>query len=125
MILARSAARFVTSGAAEQFRQAGLAMQKAVVTGNVLSFLEADKALDEAMAAASDNPFAARLAAPLQTHSRRFWFRYRADIGLADAAEHHVRLIGTILDGDAESAGREAERLIGLLRANAQAAAHR
>ena len=43
---------------------------------DVLAFLEADKALDEALALAADNPFAARLAAPLQTHSRRFWFRY-------------------------------------------------
>ncbi len=65
-------------------------MQKAVIAGDVVAFLEADKALDEAIAAAADNPFAARLAAPLQTHSRRFWFRYQADTGLAEAAERHV-----------------------------------
>ena len=53
-------------------------MQKAVIAADVVAFLEADKALDEAMALAADNPFAARLAAPLQTHSRRFWFRYQA-----------------------------------------------
>ena len=100
-------------------------MQKAVIAGNVVSFLEADKALDEAIAAAADNPFAARLAAPLQTHSRRFWFRYRADTGLDEAAEHHVRLIRTILDGDEDGAGREAERLMGLLRANARAVTQR
>jgi DNA-binding GntR family transcriptional regulator len=125
IILARSAARFVTRGTVAQFHQAGMAMQKAVITGNVIAFLEADKALDEAMAAASDNPFAARLAAPLQTHSRRFWFRYQADAGLAAAAEHHVGLIRAILDGDEEGAGAEAERLMGLLRANAEAAVRR
>ena len=57
-------------------------MQKAVIAGDVVAFLEADKALDEAMALAADNPFAAGVAAPLQTHSRRFWFRYKADTGL-------------------------------------------
>ena len=34
-------------------------MQKAVIAGDVVAFLEADKALDEAMALAADNPFAA------------------------------------------------------------------
>ena len=89
-------------------------MQKAVIAGNVIAFLEADKALDEAIAATADNPFAARVAAPLQTHSRRFWFRYQSDTGLAAAAERHVALIRAILDGDADGAGDEAGQLIAL-----------
>src|SRR5262249_20717658 len=101
-VLARSAARYATRQAAEQFHAAALAMQKAVIAGNVVAFLEADKALDEALAAAADNPFAARLAAPLQTHSRRFWFRYQADTGLAAAADKHVALIRAILGGDVD-----------------------
>ena len=122
IILARAAARFVTREGAGQFHAAALDMQKAVVGGNVVAFLEADKALDEAMALAAENPFAARLAAPLQTHSRRFWFRYQSDTGLAEAAEHHVHIIRTILDGDVDAAGREADRLIALLRHHAEAA---
>ena len=98
-------------------------MQRSVVSGNVLAFLEADKALDEALAAAADNPFAARLAAPLQTHSRRFWFRYKADTGLAESAEHHVEVIRAILDGDTEAAETESGRLMMLLRAHAETAA--
>lgn len=120
--LARAAARFGTAETAARFRAAALAMEKAVVSGSALAFLEADKELDEAVAAAADNPFAARVAAPLQTHSRRFWFRYQADCGLARAAEQHVRIISAILDGDAERAGREAETLMGLLREHAEAA---
>ena len=91
-------------------------MQKAVIGADVVAFLEADKGLDEAMAEAADNSFAARLAAPLQTHSRRFWFRYRAETGLAEAAEHHVELIRAILDGDEDASEREAGRLMALLR---------
>lgn len=122
IILARAAARFATGESGQQFQAAALTMQKAVISGNVVAFLEADKALDEAMASASENPFAARLAAPLQSHSRRFWFRYQADTGLAEAAEHHVQIIRAILDGNADGAGREADRLMGLLRERAEAA---
>ncbi|WP_159589317.1 GntR family transcriptional regulator [Chelativorans xinjiangense] len=121
--LARAAARFATEDTAVRFREAAVSMQKAVVTGSILVFLEADKELDEAMAAAADNPFAARVAAPLQTHSRRFWFRYQADTGLAHAAEQHVRIIRAILDGDEKEAGREADALMRLLRKHAEATA--
>jgi DNA-binding GntR family transcriptional regulator len=125
ILLARSAARYVTRDAAARFHDAALGMQKAVVAGDVIGFLEADKALDEALALAAENPFAARVAAPLQTHSRRFWFRYKADTGLAEAAERHVALIRSILEGDEKAAGAEAERLMSLLGSHAEAAARR
>lgn len=122
-VLARSAARFVTREAGRRFEAAALAMQRAVAARDVVAFLAADKALDEAMAAAADNPFAVRTAAPLQSHSRRFWFRYRSATGLAEAAANHVSIIEAVLDRDPDAAGREAERLIALLRVHAAAAA--
>jgi DNA-binding GntR family transcriptional regulator len=122
-VLARSAARHATHQAAAQFHAAALAMQKSAIAGNVIAFLEADKALDEQIAIAADNPFAARVAAPLQTHSRRFWFRYQADSGLAAAAERHVELIRVILSGDAREAAEEARRLMALLKRYAEAVA--
>ena len=125
IVLARSAARYVTREAAARFHDAALGMQKAVVAGDVIAFLEADKALDEALALAAENPFAARVAAPLQTHSRRFWFRYKAETGLAEAAEQHVALIRSILEGDEQAAEAEAERLMALLASHAEAAARR
>ena len=100
-------------------------MQKAVVAGNVLAFLKADRSVDEALAHAADNPFAARLAAPLQTHSRRFWYRYKAETGLSESAEHHVALVRAILDRDEDAAAKAAKRLMALLRAHAEAAARR
>ncbi|TIT74291.1 MAG: GntR family transcriptional regulator, partial [Mesorhizobium sp.] len=54
VVLARSAARFVTREAADLFHEAALAMQKAVISGNVLAFIQADKQLDEALAIAAD-----------------------------------------------------------------------
>lgn len=122
-VLARAATRNITQHSALLFHDAAQAMRKAVVMGNVVAFLEADKALDDAMAQAADNPFAARLAAPLQTHSRRFWFRYQADTGLETAASRHMGLIKAILDGDADGAATEADRLMSLLRGHALDAA--
>jgi DNA-binding GntR family transcriptional regulator len=124
-VLARSAARFITRDTASKFQAAALAMQAAVDDDDVVAYLAADKTLDEAMAAAADNIYAARTAAPLQTHSRRFWFRYRADASLSESAAHHVDIIRAVLDRDEEAAGREAERLIALLRIYAETAARR
>ena len=125
VVLARSAARFATLEAGGRFQEAAQAMHRAVIGGDVIAFLEADKALDDAMALAADNAFAARLAAPLQTHSRRFWFRYQRDTGLAEFAARHVELIQRILDRDEVGAAMEAERLMTLLRGHAQAAISR
>ena len=108
-MLARSAARFVTLETAKLFEEAALAMQQATASHDVLGFLEADKALDEALALAADNAFAARLAAPLQTHSRRFWYRFHRETGLADSARHHVALIEAIVRHDEEAAAERAE----------------
>lgn len=125
VVLARSAARFATAEASDRFNASARAMQQAVSAGNVMDFLEADKALDEALAFAADNPFAARLAAPLQTHSRRFWFRYKAETGLGESAQHHVALIRSILSGDEDAAARDAAQLMSLLRGHAENAALR
>jgi len=122
-VLARAAARHATRETAQRFHDAALSMRKAVIAGNVFAFLQADKALDEVMAETSDNPFAARVAAPLQTHSRRFWYRYQADSGLAAAADRHMALIKAVLDGDGDAAAAESDRLMALLRAHAEDAA--
>jgi DNA-binding GntR family transcriptional regulator len=120
-VIARSAARHLSPRDATALQAAAVAMHDAVLGGDVLAFLDADKLLDEAMGRASDNPFAVRLAMPLRTHSRRFWYRYRADTGLAEAAEQHVALIGTILDRNEQAAEAEAARLMGLQRSHALA----
>ncbi|MEX0406109.1 GntR family transcriptional regulator [Aquibium sp. LZ166] len=125
VLLARAATRNATREAAEKFSNAALWMQKAVIKDNVLSFLEADKSLDEALALGADNAFASRLAAPLQTHSRRFWFRYQAETGLAEAADRHLSMVRAIMAGDEEKAGQEADRLMLTLRRRAEEALRR
>lgn len=125
VVLARSAARFVSPSTDEAFQRSAVAMHEAVLKSDVAGFLVADKGLDEAIAAAADNAFAVRVARPLQAHSRRFWFRFHSGTGLAEAAGHHVALIRAILDRDEDASAVEADRLMALLRLHAQAAAMR
>ncbi len=124
-LLARSAARFVTRDAVDHFHDAALAVQKAVIANDVQAFLAADKALDAALAVAADNEFASRLAAPLQAHGRRFWFRYRRETDLAALAEYRVALIRSVLDNDEDAAAADADRLMTMLRVHAEATATR
>lgn len=125
MVLARSAARNLTPDSGQELHRAARIMADAVTAGDVVRFLEADKLLDEVMAKASDNPYAARVVEPLQTHSRRFWYRFQRTDGLAQSAEHHVRLIRAILDRSEWQAKREAEKLMVMLRQLAEANAAR
>ncbi len=124
-VLARSAARHLTGESAKQFHNVSLKMSRAALTGDVMAFLDADRAFDEALSAAADNVFAARLAAPLQTHSRRFWFRYQSEDGLSAATEAHLGIVGAIVNRDEEEAVRKAGDLMDLLRSNAVAVATR
>lgn len=118
-VLARAAARLGTGDLAQAFRQAGSLMESAARRMDVAGFLQADKALDDALAQASDNPFAARLAAPLQSHSRRFWFRYQARAGLAPAAARHIALVEAIVSGDEAAAAAAAAYLVEMLKGQA------
>lgn len=122
ILLARSAARYATPEAIDLFYASALAMERAANGGDAIAFLDADKAFDEALAGAADNAFAARVAAPLQTHSRRFWYRFQRDASLAESAAGHVEIIQAILARDAERAERETARLNDLLGQFAEAA---
>ena len=106
IILARSAARLMAPPMSEKFQTAMEAMQGAASANDLAGFLEADKLLDDALGEITDNPFAARVAAPLQAHSRRFWFRYRTPGGLEESAAGHVSANRATLARDAKMGGQ-------------------
>ncbi|MBS9722258.1 GntR family transcriptional regulator [Tianweitania sp. BSSL-BM11] len=121
IVLARSAALSITPDARRPFLQASEAMYAAAAAKNDKAFLVADKRWDEALAAASDNPFAVRVAAPLQTHSRRFWYRFKRADSLAQAANRHIMVIEAVLRGDADGAADAMQRLMDMLQKDAEA----
>lgn len=112
IVLAQSAAQFASPEHDEALRTIGHAMSEAAINADVDGFLDADKRFDEVLGEAAANPYAVRLAAPLQTHSRRFWFRLQRPNSLSRAAGRHVALMEAIIARDKELAGIEAAALI-------------
>lgn len=115
-VLARGAAENITELTAQHLREASAAMEDAIQSKDVLAFMAADKQFDELIASASGNIFAARVAAPLQTHSRRFWYSYQAENGLPQAAGQHIRLIDAILAADPVKASAEIDAFLDVQR---------
>ena len=115
MVLAWGAANYASPAHDREFGRIGMQMVDAMQKKDVELFLDADKAFDAVLGQASSNPYAARLAAPLQTHSRRFWFRLQRPDSLKLAAERHVAVIEAIVARDGDAAEKAAESLIGHL----------
>lgn len=115
-VLARDAARFGSARDYERLQAAADAMRQAIPSEDVSLFLDADKAFDIVLGAAANNPYAARLAAPLQTHSRRFWFRLRPSTGITGSANAHATLIEAIVSREPERASDTASELMAYLR---------
>lgn len=116
-VLARGAAQFGAELHFNRLKQSAAAMAAAVATNDVGGFLVADKTLDIALGQAAGNVFAARLAAPLQTHSRRFWFRLQRPGSLQHSVDAHRALIDAVIRRDVDGAVAAVSRLIEHLRA--------
>lgn len=103
-LLVRSAARFCGPPDREAITACKDAMLACARNNDVLGYLQQDKALDEAASKAAANPFLPRILAPLQIHSRRFWYQYHGTDGLMEAAEGHAAVCDAIVSGDSQRA---------------------
>jgi DNA-binding GntR family transcriptional regulator len=112
MLLAWGAASYASPEHDIQFRRVEKDMLAAVAKKDVDGFLDADKAFDIVLGHAAANPYASRVAGPLQTHSRRFWFRRQRPDSLRLAAQRHVALIEAIIARDGDRAEQAAAELI-------------
>ncbi len=120
-LLARSAARFAGPHHRETIQKCTEAMLACAASGDTLGFLQEDKALDEAISNAAANPFLPRILAPLQIHSRRFWYQYYGNDGLSTSAEGHAEVCKAIVAGDAERAAATTRELMEYLFAQSKA----
>ncbi|MHC5307217.1 GntR family transcriptional regulator [Bartonella sp. LJL80] len=113
MVLARDAARFAGSHDHHKMELVAQALQQSAKDEDPYAFLDADKMLDEVIGKAAGNIFAARFAEPLQTHSRRFWFRFRRGAeGIRTSADRHCALIEAVISGDRDKASERAKELM-------------
>lgn len=102
--LALLSTRFATGPQRRRVEECRDEMDRALERRDLSAFLEADKAFDTAMGGACPNPYLAATLRPLQSHSRRFWFRFFADTGLEGAVAYHRAVMDGFIAGDAEAA---------------------
>ena len=119
ILLSCAAAHLASRADREALAGCARAMRDAAAEGDVDGFLRQDKVFDDLVARAACNPFAARVVAPLQTHSRRFWFRYLGSQDLNASARHHMDLMHAIAEGSVETARARATDLMQYLRGEA------
>ena len=118
-LVAGSAARLASQSERKALEQCAEDMREAASVPDVEAFLRMDKAFDDVVAQAACNPFASQALAPLQAHSRRFWFRHFGQADLNPAAWSHLEVMQAIASGDEQAAMEHAENLMLYLRRHA------
>jgi DNA-binding GntR family transcriptional regulator len=118
-LVAGLAARLASKAERKALEAIAVDMREAATRAEVETYLRLDKSFDEAVAAAACNPFASQALAPLQTQSRRFWYRHFGEADLNPAAWSHMEVMRAIANGDEAAAMDHAENLMLYLRRQA------
>lgn len=90
-------------------------MTACAVSGDMASFLAADKMFDEIMEDACPNRFITAALAPLQTHARRLWFSVATHERMDRSISLHVAVIRAIQQADQQGASRAMQMLMDYL----------
>lgn len=102
--LVSAAAHFASDMHRSQINQCRLTMENSAEENNIKIFLAADKTFDTVMSNVVDNRFLTNILGPLQTHSRRFWYRFLAERGLSWSAKGHMQVMQGIIDNNPDAA---------------------
>jgi len=92
-----------------------IARELAVAHERFDEFLRLDHALDILLDECAANPFASTALAPLRTHSRRFWYFYRAQVQLSDAIAAHAQMARLVARRDVNGAQKASDAIIAVL----------
>jgi len=110
-LLARAAARYASPHDRQAILEGGRLMVESARQNDIHAFLYTDKLVDEILSAASANPFLPRVLAPLQTHSRRFWYQYHGADGMLECSGYHLKTCEAIASGDSDGAAQASRQL--------------
>ncbi len=91
------------------------AMEECAASGDLQGFFAADKAFDEILEDACPNRFITAALGPVQTHSRRLWFKTANPERMDRSIAHHVAVIRAIHQGEVEQARETMADLIDYL----------
>lgn len=112
-LLARSSAQRSTDGERKEFRRIARGMQQAAKNNDDIKFMRHDNELNELIARAAHNEYAAQAIVPFQGLSRRFWYvHYRNAADMPLCARLHGELALAIADGDVAAASSASDRLL-------------
>jgi|TARA_R110002072_G_scaffold114827_5_gene244999 DNA-binding GntR family transcriptional regulator len=121
-LLARSVALYADENSQTALADCAERMLSRAREKDTKGFLVADKAFDEILRDACPNRFISSALAPLQTHARRFWFRFGAKDGPEESAEHHVKVMRAIERQDRQAAEESMRNLMDYLSGIARGA---
>lgn len=99
----------------DRLLRVGQAMERAASEGAVDAFMRADREGDELLAAAAHNVYAVQASAPLHTHCRRFWMKYRDAGDVSRSAMLHGIMLRAVADRDEAGALRASDLLLDYL----------
>ncbi|MDA5093152.1 GntR family transcriptional regulator [Aliiroseovarius sp. KMU-50] len=119
--LARAAARFITPNLLEDVKTYRQMMLDSLPAQDAKLYLKADKGFDVAVMAAAENIYLTNILAPLQTHSRRFWYRYFSRDSMERLGQAHITVMDAVLARDDLRAYQSMETLMGVVAIHAQA----
>jgi DNA-binding GntR family transcriptional regulator len=92
-----------------------LASEIESAAGRLELFFQLDRRLNALLEEACDNPFLVSALSALHSQCRRLWYHHRRQLDLSRAAELHAGLAEAVADGDASSAIRASDEIIGAL----------
>lgn len=103
-LAARLVAQFATEDDRASLRECAQTMTDCAISGDLIRFLDGDKAFDEVMERACPNRFLTAALAPLQTHARRLWFSNASLDRMDRSIDLHVKVIRAIQQADEKAA---------------------
>jgi len=118
-LVAGLAARLAGKGERRTLEACAEDLREAAARSDVEDYLRHDKAFDDVVSVAACNPFASKALAPLQTQSRRFWYRHLGEEDLNPAARSHLEVMRAVSAGDERAASEHADNLMLYLRRQA------
>jgi len=118
-VVAGLAARLASKEERRMLESCAEELREAAARSDVEDYLRHDKAFDDIVSKAACNPFAAKALAPLQTQSRRFWYRHFGEEDLNPAAWSHLEVMRAVAAGDEHAASEHADNLMLYLRRQA------
>lgn len=114
-LIAACAARRATPEQRKALVACAQKMVKAAKSGHLDDYMAADQALDHAAHESCRNQSAVNAVVPLVVQCRRFWYAYRHEGDMGEAAAAHLRMAQAIASADSEAAAAGADLLMDYL----------